>query len=285
MGEIAQTDFEIQFNKKEIMEFSGTSLAFVDISPAKDIDPVPIFLAPGWAGKKMMFKEVLHSFYKKNRRVLSLVHPTHVRKPTVKDGTPLVELRKAKEILAVIENSGVSRVDAVFYSEGGINGILAATRCPEKFRNIILVDPGGFIKEDRVLRLANRFITEAIQWAKEFIFMPKRREELSEIGKEIVTYVMENPMKTIKEANAIAKENVMGMLKILHKKGIGTAIIHATNDRVFPLNNIQKIFDTDAVDYFYPTEGNHFEFLVEPEKYVNLIIHALDVEQKKSLQK
>ncbi len=284
-NEAPELDFESQFNKKEELEFFGSSLNFVDIFPERDTDSIPIFLAPGWAGDKMMFKEVLHSFYKKGRRVLSLSHPTHVKNPTIKDGTSLIEIRKAEAILAVIENSGVAKVDAVFYSEGGINGVLAATRRPEKFRNIILVDPGGFLIKDGVLKLMGRFIMEAFQLVKETIYIPKRRDELLEVEKEIVTYVTKNPIRTINEADAIAKEDVMEMLKLLHEKGIGTVIINSANDKVFPMDKMRKAVGRDVVDHFYRAEGSHFELLIEPGKYVDLIIRALDAEQNKPAQK
>ena len=282
VDEISQTDFESQFDKKEIMEFSGTLLVFVDISPTKDIDSVPIFFAPGWAEDKVMFKEVLHSFYRKNRRVLSLEHSTHTKNFTAKNGVPLVESIKAEEILAIIEHSNVRQVDAVFYSEGGINGILAAIRYPKKFRNIILVDPGGLIGKDSVLKLTWRFITEIIQWTKEAVYKPKERGELMQIEKEILAHVTQNPFISIKEANAIANGDSTEMLRALHHQSIGIVIIHSINDKVFPINKIQNIVDEGMVDYFYPVEGSHAELMVEPQKYVNLIIHAIDeVEQRK----
>lgn len=286
-SEALQKDFESQFNKKETVEFPGIGLKFIDILPTKDIDSVPIFFAPGWAMDKAMFKEVLHSFYRKNRRLLSLEHSTYVKNQTakseLKNGIPSVGSRKAEEILAVITHSGVTRVDAVFYSDGGINGVLAATESPEKFRNIILVDPGGFILKDRTLKLAGRFIMETFQWVKKVIFIPENRKGLFRIEKEITKYVTENPIRTIKEANAIAKEKVIEMARALHKKGIGMAIIHSADDRVFPMDKMLEIADRDIVDYFYTTEGSHFELLIEPQRYVDLIIHAIDeVEQEKS---
>jgi len=281
---ILSKDFESQFNKRKTIDFLGVPLEFIDVSPVRDIDSVPIFLAPGWAGDKAMFREVLYSFYRKNRRVLSLVHHTHVKNSITKDGTSMVELRKAEEILAVIEHSGVRFVDAIFYSEGGINGILAANKRPDKFRNIILIDPGGFVIENNIFKLGSRFVVEVIKLAIEIIFVPKMKKGLFRIGIKAITYATKNPIITFKEADAIAKEDVANMLKELHKKGIGTVIMHSTNDNVFPMDKMRKIVNRDMVDYFYSTKGNHFELLVEPRKYVDLIMHVLDVEQGKSIQ-
>lgn len=276
-----QEDFYQKFNKKETIDIAGTLLKFADISPAQDVEPIPILLAPGWAGDKAMFKDVLYSFYKKNYRVLFLSHPTHVKTSKNKKDVLRIENRKAQEILTVIEKSGVDFVDAVFYSEGGINGILAAIKNPEKFRNIILVDPGGFMKEDKVSRLIYRFVMEIIQLVKDSIFIPENRKKLLRVEKEVLTYVTKNPIRTLKEAEEIATEDVMEMLKILHKKGIGISIIHSASDKVFPIKKIRKNVDSEMVDYFYPTKGSHFELLVEPQRYVDLIINAINVEQRK----
>ncbi len=279
----SQEYFESQFNKRKTIEFLGVPLEFVDISPIRDVDSVPIFLAPGWAGDKAMFKDVLYSFYRKNRRVLSLDHHTHVKHTNIKKGIPTVELRKSEEILAIIEHSGVRFVDAIFYSEGGINGILAANKRPDKFRNIILIDPGGFVMEDNIFKLIGRFVVETVKLARGVIFIPKMRKGIFNIGIKVITYATENPIRTLKEADAIAKEDVMDMLRVLHNKGIGTVIMHSTNDKVFPMDKMRKIITRDMVDHFYSTKGSHFELLVEPRKYVDLIMHVLDVEQNKSI--
>ncbi len=288
-----EIDFESQFNKKETIEFQGMTVQFIDISPTQKNTDVPIFIVHGWGVKDhATFKDVLRFFYEKKRRVFFLDYLSQNKKIVGKSYkekssllsniTPLIELRKAEAILAVVEHKNISQFDTVFYSEGGINGVIAAIIHPEKFRNIILVDPGGLIGKDSVLKLTWRFITEIIQWTKEAVYKPKERVELMQIEKEILAHVTQNPFISIKEANAIANGDSTEMLRALHHQSIGIAIIHSINDKVFPINKIQNIVDEGMVDYFYPVKGSHAELMVEPQKYVNLIIHAIDeVEQRK----
>ncbi len=290
--ECIEGDFEEQFDKRETIKSDGMIVRFIDISPPGESIDIPIFIVHGWVEDHLIFKEVLRSFYEKKRRVFFLdylsrdkeiVGKSYSKSNSLLSKTiPLVELRKAEAILTVIKSKNISQFDAVFHSEGGINGVIAAVIHPEKFRNIILIDPGGLIGKDSILRLAWRFIMEIIQWIKESIRKPSERKELMQIEKEILVHIVRSPLISIKETGAIANGDSTRMLRALHHQGIGVAIIHSISDRVFPMDKIREIIDDGMVDYFYPVEGNHIELIVEPQKYVNLIIRAIDeVEQRK----
>lgn len=279
-------DFENKFAQKETIEdFFGDKLEFVDIRPDKEKTSVPVLLAPGWAENPEILKEVLSSLYNKRRRSLSLTHSRYGRDPVSEDKTSAVELRKAEALLAIIQEKNISQVDAVVHSEGGINGVLAAMLSPEKFRNIILVDAAGLIGKDNFFKLAGRFILGIGQGLLEAISDKDKRGKIIQIQKEILTYISKNPVRAIKESNAIAKEDITETLKYLRGKGIGIVIIHAVDDMVFPIDKVQMNTDADMVDGFYSTKGKHIELVTNPKKYIDLVDHALDALESKKAKK
>ncbi len=71
---------------------------------------------------------------------------------------PKEEVRKALNILGVLEEKDVEKTDVIAHSEGAVNTLIAASLYPEKFRNIVLFGPAGLIGEDTFTRLFQGFL-------------------------------------------------------------------------------------------------------------------------------
>ncbi|MBI3630948.1 MAG: alpha/beta hydrolase [Candidatus Sungbacteria bacterium] len=64
-----------------------------------------------------------------------------------------IELRKVAALLKTLDEKDIAQTDIVAHSEGAIYGVMAALLRPERFRNLVLVDPAGMVGEDTQTRL------------------------------------------------------------------------------------------------------------------------------------
>lgn len=287
-------DFETQFTEKRTVSggFYGQKLEFADTDPKKenkesDLNLGPVLLVPGWAEDQNTFKGVMRELYNNKVRSLSLAHPRLGKDPNpslvegIPENTSAVELRKAEALLAVIKEADISNINAVLHSEGGINGIIAVVLNPEKFRSVTLVDPGGIIGKDNFFKLVWRFILEMEQEMARATSNPEKRKKILEIREEFFKYVTKNPLRAIKETDAIANGDITDVLKLLKNKGMGINIVSAVDDLVFPMNRIQKTVTADMVDSFYSIKGDHDELVTNPKKYIPLILNGINVLNEK----
>lgn len=65
-------------------------------------------------------------------------------------------------------------------------------------------------------------------------------------------------------------------MQTLKALGIAVSIVHAVDDKFFPMGKIQQRITNDAVEGFYSIEGTHNSLYLHPEKYTRLIDEVLD---------
>lgn len=281
-AEYNHLSLEEQFQKPHILEIGGKEIEVVDIQPEISKTEVPVVVAPGWAATPEVFKDNILTLAELGRRTISINSP-HGIETDVADGLPEAELRKVAALVETLKEKDINQVDAVGHSEAGIYLTIAATLYPDKFRNLVLVDPGGMIGEDRPERLAARFsmdiIKQLIRSTKEHEIIKPIRKASSVAGKAI----MGGPRKSFQEVLDISNTQIHELLRGLRKKGIGISIIHAVDDKAFPMDRVQKIAKKDQLNGFYSVKGTHNEFYLHPEKYTKLAEHALTaLESRKS---
>ena len=276
--------FDEQFAQKEKFELLGGEIEVVDIRPENQKTDVPVVFAPGWGETPETFRDSIRIMSELERRVISLKHSRSGDKPEPKDEYPADELKKALALLSILENKNLTVIDAVAHSEGAINTCIAASLYPEKFRNIILVGPGGLIGEDKFLKLAGRFSQNIIRAALEMLAKPETRLSLLKAGTESAKYIMSNHYQALKEAIAISETEIYNMIKDLHQQGIGISVIHGVDDPVFPMGKMQETVKEDQIDGFYSVTGDHNEIYVHPEKYIPLVDEALQALENKREQ-
>lgn len=259
----------------------------VDIKPEEVKTETPVTVAPGWGNTPENLKEFLISLAQRNRRVLSVSHSRqeHGIKGVIEpknDSHDLEEIHKALTIISTLREKGIDRTDAIGYSEGGINLLIAAQYDPERFRNIVLANPAGMIGKDNIFDLAKRFIAEMNSGTKDLLVKPEIRKPIAIFLKEISNYIAKNPLKTYREVKAISEGDIRGLLKELREKGVGISIIHGVDDRVFPMDKVQQNITTEHADGFYSIKGGHAEIFLHPEKITTVADEALDALEKRT---
>lgn len=302
-GELAQDAFESKFRELEELRVGGGVVEVIDLAPDKPKTEVPVLLAPAWSCNTEVYKPSLKILAGQQRRVISLNHPTKGESASLAleeavRKFPNQELRKALNILGVLEQKQIEKVDVIAHSEAAINTVIAAMIHPEKFRNIVFFGPAGLIGKDTFTRLLKGFIGQAKRpetlqalpvtdqspgWPE--IPLTETEKEIAQTAlKEGLKYVLENPVQAAKEVVDISKSQIHEMIRFLHEKGIGIAIINAVDDPVFPMDKMQKIVDADMIDGFLSVRGGHGELGNHPELYITAaekMITALEEKKKK----
>lgn len=129
----------------------------IEISPLQPKTDIPVIIAPGWSEPPEVFEMSRAVMAARGRKSLAFDHPRVGGEVTPNPDYPTPELRKALALLDLIEHTGSEKVDVVAHSEGAIYSAIAASLKPEKFRNIVLVAPGGMIGKDTLPALLGRF--------------------------------------------------------------------------------------------------------------------------------
>lgn len=194
------------------------------------------------------------------------------------------ELRKAFALIALLWRKGVKKADVIAHSEAGINVAIAASIAPERFRNIVFVDPGGLIGQESFSALFKRFAADAVKDGIKMLFgtaEPKEIFRLGRAGKETVHYFFQNPARALKEASAISKSDIRNMLKDLHNRGMGIAVMQSVDDPVFPMERVQENLEAEGIDGFLSVKGKHDEIYTNPEKYVPAAEKLLELLERK----
>jgi len=200
---------------------------------------------------------------------------------------PTEVMRKALNILGVLDQKGIEKTDVIAHSEGAINTVIAATLHPEKFRNIVLFAPAGLIGEDKFIRLLQGFAGQAkraetlsekplaqVEGQAGYTYWPEipvteiEKQVASKAAREAVKYLVKNPIRGVNEARGIAKIQIHDMLRYLHGKGIGIVVMSGVDDPVFPMNNMQQIAKIDMLNGFVSLRGGHGEIGNHPERYM-----------------
>jgi pimeloyl-ACP methyl ester carboxylesterase len=290
-----QTSFEKQFARREKIKVAGGAAETVDVSPENPPDKNPVFFAPSWGCTLEVYKPALETLVHQQRRVISLNHPRigGSMKGVSADALskyPKEELRKALNILDILEQKKIYKVDAISHSEGSINLIIAATLHPEKFRNIVLYAPAGLIGKDTLKRLASGHKKASSGRAPTLmpLIPPNPIEE--KVGRASVTegvkYIAKNPWRSFNEVKNISATQIENMLRSLHEKGIGIVIMSGVDDPVFPIENMQKIVKYNMIDGFLSLIGGHGEIGNNPEHFMVAAENMLTKsEEKKSGKK
>lgn len=288
---VKDNSFEAQFAHRETFLINGAKVESVDINPENPKSEIPVLLAPGFASTMEGFKHGMRILAENNRRVISLNHPRTggVVPESFNeeiDKNPTEELRKAHNLLGLIDEKKIERVDVVAHSEGAINTCIAAMINPEKFRNIVLYGPAGLIGADSLLRLVFGVVThpKRPETMSGFPVTDLEKEINNAIGKEGLIYQISNPLRAAKEVLAIAQAQIEDTLVYLREKGVHVVVIAAVDDTFFPMEKYQKNIDSSFVDGFLSVRGGHMEIQTQPELYMGAaesMITALEEKMQK----
>ena len=164
---IPPLDFYSQFSQREMLDpkmVNNANVSIVDVSPETPKTEIPLLLAPGFSEGPLTLEPNMRYFSGWGRRVVTYDAPYGVNIEPEKEPSQnspdsahtAYELGKARTIDLVMEQRGITKTDGVGHSEGCINLVIAALKHPERFRNLILVNPGGMVGNTKLEELAGR---------------------------------------------------------------------------------------------------------------------------------
>ena len=277
--EVSRGDhFEQQFAKKDVFKTERGHTEVVDIQPLAPKDVVPVLIAPGWGETPRTHKQSLKIIYDDNRRAITVGHPRHGDSVAPEAEFPMAVVRKTQSLIGVISQRHLGKVDVIAHSEGAINAIIAATLYPEKFRNIVLVSPGGLIGKDKFRKLIGRALVSSFRDTTQAMRNSHEKGPFLNAVREMAKYIAENPKRAIiEEFNAMAKSDILEMVKNLHDGGIGISVVAAVDDPIFPISRMTEVLrrSEGVIDGFYSVKGGHNK-LVTDSRYTRAAINALD---------
>lgn len=267
--------FEQQFSEIEFIGAGSDGIEVIDLVPSSPISEIPIFVAPGWSETPAIYKKVMMSLFKHRRVLLTVGHPRKGGDPISESEHRIEELRKATNLLRVLEAKNIDTADFIAHSEGAINTTIAATISPEKFHGIVYVNPAGMVGEAGLLEAIERFMDKMTE-----DFLRARRDHtvreqyrLQQI--EGLKYIMANPFRALKETLAIANTEVHHLLEQLHYDGIRLGILAADDDPLFPGDKIEEYIKQDHIDAYRIIPGGHSDLHYRPDHYSKAIMSML----------
>jgi pimeloyl-ACP methyl ester carboxylesterase len=204
------------------------------------------------------------------RRVIYVNAPHGMPTPG-QPGYSLAEMRKVAALLLALETMGAKQVDVVAHSEGAIVAALAATLRPEKFRNLILINPAGLSKKKETSQLAADFSADVL-WGELRQLLADRS-----LAKTILTAWLEAgktiaaaPFKAWQEVEAISVTDIAQLLRGLKQYRINVAVIHAKDDKAFPVAEVCAGARSGHVCKIITIPGSHNEFYRHPDDFARM---------------
>ncbi len=310
-----ELQFEERFKEREVVEVPGGTVEVLDISPEIMKHETPTLLIPGYSdGSPEGRRANVSALFKEGRRTI-MVKSSHGVEGEITDPKaqefPDTLVRQVAAIAPVLEQKNI-KVDVIGESRGGIVALMSAYLYPEKFSNIVLVDPAGMVDSMNSAKLTLRFIMAGMAEGKIFTRRDKAGD-VSPMAKEQVVWgtgnfmkwILGDPKATAKEIQEMAHAEVVKLLKEIKTSGIGISVIHGVDDKVFSMNDIQSSIRGQVegvgemlknegasedeithaykkvVDGFYSVKGGHGEFNTNPEKYTWLAAQALTALEEK----
>lgn len=264
---------------------TGGKVELVSYTPEDSTD-VPVIFAPGWGNTEEVLKEPMIMLADRSKRkTVTVSHPRRGGKIEQHSDFAGEELRKALSLIAACEAEGGGPVDIIAHSEGAINATIAATLRPDLFRSLILVAPGGMVGKDSMWTLFHRSGEDTRLTKQRRIEEPELAEKFDLFKKTSDSYVRQNPLRALLEAQSIANTEIHLLLRALHDQGKKIAIIHGVNDAMFPMDKMQQIAKIDQLDGFISTYGGHEEFKLHPDKYIPIFMRLFDAFARQRVKK
>lgn len=278
-------------------------MEIVDVRPETPRDETPILFAPSWAATIKVYEPVLEELYGYGRRALSLSHPRTGDEIVFREGEAVVakeypkeEVRKALNILSLLEEKGIEKTDVIAHSEGAINTLIAAKMHPERFRAVVLFGPAGLVGKESLVRLglgsikhskgrethptlsalpidAQERKTAEIEGAVIGNYAEIPETERSKwvaqtYGEESKTYVLANLRRAVSELVAISNTQIEKLMNEVHAFGVGIMVMSGVDDSIFPMERMQKMTKAKDIDGFLSVRGGHGQIGEHPEHFL-----------------
>lgn len=261
--------------KPTILKTPVGDIEYIDICPERQIDPVPILMAPGWGQSWRTYKALIERIYQTNRRCISLSLYTIKPQDDALSDYPITEVMKLQAVMAVLDATAVEKVDVIAHSEGTFYTTLAATFYSNRFRNFVLISPAGLLANDKPHRLLGRFLYMSVKEGVAFIKNDVERKPLIDAIKTMAKYFSIDPKQRFKELLDISQIDLVRIIKSVRQNDHRVAVLHSEGDILFDSETVRKAAWEEAeVDSFYLLKGSHNSIFLQ-EGYIDIALGAL----------
>jgi pimeloyl-ACP methyl ester carboxylesterase len=245
-----------KFGTPKEINLHGEAVRVVDIAPEKLKSETPTLMVPGFSATPEGLKDAILRTAEAGRRVISAYAPHGIETHRGEESDlEQAQARKLDMLLDLLDEEGIKKVNVIAHSEAAIYVTVAAILYPERFENIVLVEPAGLIGEDNFFDLLKRFLADVREQMKQDKIRPKAQNPSPlSVG---IKSVLSDISESYEEVKAISRSDITPALKKLHELGIGVSIIHAVEDKIFPMEKIQQMIKADMIDGFYSVQGPH----------------------------
>ena len=214
-------------------------LKVLDMRPenAEIMDPIPIVFSQGFNGIPQHLTEVAQRLANERKRQVIFVcddHGIEHEEKSHRNKTP--QRKKGNAIIRMMDEQGIERADVVGYSEGAVTMTDAIMDYPERFRNMVLLNPAGMQGKDNPVALALRAGIEIVQQTWRFIAPVKKemRQKAMEIMNIDHRYFRDGRLASVREAHNLGHEDIAQRLKFLREEhGMKVGIVAGKRDQLF----------------------------------------------------
>lgn len=268
--------------------------------PAKD--RTPVMIAPGFGVGPPHMKRFATSMAELGRSVITYGVPKGDVEfdPSIgfTPDTPMEAREHASALLRTMEYGSShifknqEKYDVVAYSFGAINALIAAREHPEKFRNIVLVNPAGLTeaKDPRLLRLV-KLISNAWNHRQQVIAEAANSKRSKALYREFAggldpkkaargvigffRSLMNIDQDAMRTLDAISRANLVPLIRELSEKGVKISVLAAEHDALFDVEQIERAA-MDASVNVYALKGAHANVGFNPSGVAEVLIDTLE---------
>ena len=267
----------------------------IDVEPPADRlkSPYPVIMAPGFLEdspatrdqQSQLLEDEVMAMVEHGFRTISALHPRNNRIIQAPEGFHLGNpeksfpddaFQRSIDLLQLIEQKGLEKVNVVAHSQGGVDTLVAANIAPEKFKHIVLVNSAGLMGHDTLLGLASRFVRQ----------LPKNSMKQQLDG---TIAAMKNPLRALNEARGVTQSDILELIYRVQEEGVSTSLILNEDDPLFPADQIlERISDHrywmelksgERINLPFRkismVEGHHNTVHEQPDKYAKLFTEHL----------
>lgn len=240
-----------KFSHRESVFVGGENAKVVDARPDNPKEGAnPVIFAMAWGFSTRGWKPVLKTLLETGRRTLAIDHPPHggdlamsKEQQELVQGLPTEQIRKALNMIKVMEAKQIPHADVIAHSEGGAHTLIAALLRPDMFRHLVLFAPAGLIGKDNLPLLMAATLWDSMTKKQTLEGLPESeavKKDGVNVPIEMLRHIAPNPLRAAREVYGLSKAQLEHLLRQLKERGVRFAIMNPVDDLVFPGERMSK---------------------------------------------